>query len=132
MPADAPRSGGGVDGHASSVRRLKKKSVLVAELGADGMHRFREGPVRELAIELRAWAAEGAPESYDAAMAAEAFEHFDRALPRSRYEACRWRVLLETSELTRRMTARRSFSGSEITSWNFFQKRLASGSSGSA
>jgi hypothetical protein len=63
--------------HASSVRRFERKSRLVAELGADGVHRFREGEVRELAVELRAQTAQDAPERYDAAMAAEAFDHFD-------------------------------------------------------
>jgi len=66
--------------HASSVRRLEKKSQLVAELGADGVHRFRAGHVQELAVELRARVAEGAPESYDASMAAEAFELFDQGV----------------------------------------------------
>src|SRR5260221_7648188 len=77
--------------HASSVRRLEKKSVLVAELGADGVHRFREGHVRELAIELRAWAAEGAPEAYDASMAAEALDHFDQGVhPVEAVKRTRW------------------------------------------
>ena len=36
--------------------------------------------MRELAVELRAHAAEETPETYDAAMAAEAFEHFDQGV----------------------------------------------------
>jgi hypothetical protein len=63
--------------HESSVRRLEKKQVLTPVVGADGVHRFREVQVRELAVELRARVAERAPEAYDASMAAQAFEHFD-------------------------------------------------------
>jgi hypothetical protein len=63
--------------HESSVRRLEKKSQLVAEVGADGVHRFRERHVRELAVELRAHVAEPPPEAYDASMASEAFAAFD-------------------------------------------------------
>jgi hypothetical protein len=66
--------------HESSVRRLEKKQVLTPVVGADGVHRFREVQVRELAVELRARGAERAPEAYDAAMAAEAFEHFDEGV----------------------------------------------------
>lgn len=40
-------------------------------------------------------------------------------------------ALPATRELTSRMTARRSFSGSWRTSWNFFRRRRTSGSSGS-
>lgn len=63
--------------HESSVRRLERKSRLVAEVGADGVHRFRERHVRELAVELGPRAMEVPPETYDAAMASEAFACFD-------------------------------------------------------
>lgn len=63
--------------HESSVRRLERKSRLVAEVGTDGVHRFRERHVRNLAVELRAHAAEAPPEAYDASMASEAFADFD-------------------------------------------------------
>src|SRR5690606_10539856 len=39
------------------------------------------------------------------------------------------RPLVWTRELTRRMTARRSFSGSAATCWNFFHRRRVPGSS---
>jgi hypothetical protein len=65
-------------GVSTSTLRRMEGTALLPELGADGVHRFREEHVRELVVHRNP--AVAAPEAYDAEMAAEVFALLDEGV----------------------------------------------------
>jgi hypothetical protein len=62
----------------TTFRRRFEGTALKPEVGADGVHRFREERVRELVIQRNATPAN--PDAYDGAMAAEVFNLLDEGV----------------------------------------------------